>query len=90
MMAFSSVTEPLRAANRVGGKEPYSWHLISADGEPVSSSSGFALLPDFAITSSPELSHVFVVASIGVRPDRNAPRAIRVEASSRSIPHRPR
>ncbi len=72
MMALSSVTEPLRAANRVSGKELYSWHLISSDGEPVSSSSGFALLPDFAITSSPELSHVFVVASIGVSNYRNA------------------
>jgi transcriptional regulator GlxA family with amidase domain len=38
MMALSSVTEPLRAANRVSGKALYSWHLISADGEPVSSS----------------------------------------------------
>ncbi|BBU32234.1 HTH-type transcriptional regulator CdhR (plasmid) [Burkholderia sp. THE68] len=72
MMALSSVTEPLRAANRVSGKALYSWHLMSADGEPVSSSSGFALLPDFAITSSPALSHVFVVASIGVSNYRNA------------------
>jgi transcriptional regulator GlxA family with amidase domain len=71
MMALSSVTEPLRAANRVSGKELYSWHLISADGQPVSSSSGFAMSADFAITSSPELSHVFVVASIGVSNYRN-------------------
>ncbi|SEA90539.1 GlxA family transcriptional regulator [Paraburkholderia sartisoli] len=72
MMALSSVTEPLRAANRVSGKPLYSWHLISVDGEPVSSSSGFALLPEFAITSSPEFSHLFVVASIGVSDYRNA------------------
>jgi len=72
MMALSSATEPLRAANRVAGKPLYSWHLISADGEPVSSSSGFALLPEFAMTSSPEFSHLFVVASIGVADYRNA------------------
>lgn len=72
MMALSSVTEPLRAANRVSGRPLYSWHLISVDGEPVSSSSGFALLPEFAITSSPEFSHLFVVASIGVSDYRNA------------------
>lgn len=72
MMALSSATEPLRAANRVASKPLYSWHLISADGEPVSSSSGFALLPEFAMTSSPELSHLFVVASIGVAEYRNA------------------
>ncbi|WP_322061096.1 GlxA family transcriptional regulator [Paraburkholderia sp. J63] len=72
MMALSSVTEPLRAANRMSGRPLYSWHLISVDGEPVSSSSGFSLLPEFAITSSPELSHLFVVASIGVEHYRNA------------------
>lgn len=71
MMALSSATEPLRAANRVSGQQLYSWHLISADGEPVSSSSGFALQPEFAITSSPEFSHLFVVASIGVADYRN-------------------
>ncbi|MEZ0606665.1 GlxA family transcriptional regulator [Paraburkholderia sp. IW21] len=71
MMALSSATEPLRAANRLAGKPLYSWHLISADGEPVSSSSGFALLPGFAMTSAPEFSHLFVVASIGVENYRN-------------------
>lgn len=71
MMALSSATEPLRAANRISGRPLYSWHLISADGEPVSSSSGFALLPEFSITSSPEFSHLFVVASIGVADYRN-------------------
>ncbi|WP_432262459.1 GlxA family transcriptional regulator [Cupriavidus sp. TMH.W2] len=72
MMALSSATEPLRAANRISGKPLYSWHLISADGEPVSSSSGFSLLPEFAMTSSSEFSHLFVVASIGVDDYRNA------------------
>ncbi|MGH8807506.1 MAG: GlxA family transcriptional regulator [Noviherbaspirillum sp.] len=72
MMALSSATEPLRAANRVSGKPLYSWHLISTDGEPVSSSSGFALLPGFSITTSPEFDHLFVVASIGVADYRNA------------------
>ncbi|MCW5236946.1 GlxA family transcriptional regulator [Verminephrobacter eiseniae] len=71
MMALSSATEPLRAANRVAGKPLYSWHLVSADGEPVSSSSGFALLPEFAMTLAPEFSHFFVVASIGVADYRN-------------------
>ncbi|WP_415115986.1 GlxA family transcriptional regulator [Paraburkholderia sp.] len=71
MMALSSATEPLRAANRISGEPLYSWHLISVDGEAVSSSSGFALLPEFAITSSPAFSHLFVVASIGVTDYRN-------------------
>jgi transcriptional regulator GlxA family with amidase domain len=66
MMALSSATEPLRAANRISGKPLYSWHLISADGEPVSSSSGFSLQPEAAMTSPLAVDQLFVVASIGV------------------------
>jgi transcriptional regulator GlxA family with amidase domain len=72
MMSLSSATEPLRAENRISGKALYSWHLISVDGESVSSSSGFTLVPEFAMTSSPAFSHLFVVASIGVANYRNA------------------
>ncbi|MFM0381121.1 GlxA family transcriptional regulator [Paraburkholderia strydomiana] len=71
MMALSSASEPLRAANRVSGKPLYSWHLISADGEPVSSSSGFSLQPESAMTSSIAVDQLFVVASIDVENYRN-------------------
>lgn len=73
MMALSSATEPLRAANRMSGKALYSWHLISADGETVSSSSGFSLLPEASMTSSIVIDQLFVVASIGVENYRNEP-----------------
>lgn len=73
MMALSSATEPLRAANRMSGRTLYSWHLISADGEAVSSSSGFALQPEAAMTSSPDVDQLFVVASIGVADYRSVP-----------------
>ncbi|MDE1949235.1 MAG: GlxA family transcriptional regulator [Burkholderiales bacterium] len=72
MMALSSATEPLRAANRVAGTTLYSWHLISVDGEPVASSSGFAMQPEYSIAAPARLSHLFVVASIGVSDYRNA------------------
>jgi AraC family transcriptional regulator, glycine betaine-responsive activator len=72
MMALSAATEPLRAANRITGRPLYSWHLLSADGEAVASSSGFTLLPDLAITSTEELDQLFVVASLGVSDYRNA------------------
>ena len=72
MMALSSATEPLRAANRVAGKPLYSWHLISADGQPVSSSSGFAMQAECALSSALEFNHLFVVASIGVHEYKNA------------------
>lgn len=71
MMALSSATEPLRAANRISGKPLYSWPLISADGAAVTSSSGFTLTPEASITSTDQLSQLFVVASLGVPEYRN-------------------
>ena len=35
MMGFSSAIEPLRSANRMSGRELYSWHILSTDGKPV-------------------------------------------------------
>lgn len=37
---FSLVLEPLRLANKVLGRDLYSWYLYSADGEPVEASNG--------------------------------------------------
>jgi transcriptional regulator GlxA family with amidase domain len=46
LIAFTSAVEALRLANRAAGRELYAWQLISADGGPVTSSSGVELHPD--------------------------------------------
>jgi transcriptional regulator GlxA family with amidase domain len=66
MMALSAATEPLRAANRVSGRDVYSWHLLSVDGLEVSSSSGFRLVPEFSIGERGELALLIVVSSLDV------------------------
>jgi transcriptional regulator GlxA family with amidase domain len=66
MMALSAATEPLRAANRVSGRQAYSWHLLSADGLEVSSSSGFRLFPEFSIREDGELDLLIVISSLDV------------------------
>ncbi|MCC7284373.1 MAG: GlxA family transcriptional regulator, partial [Acetobacteraceae bacterium] len=38
MMSVCSAIEPLRAANRLLGRETYRWTLLSADGAPVRAS----------------------------------------------------
>lgn len=43
MMAFSAALEPLRAANRISGRTLYAWHLVSADGRPVTASNGIRI-----------------------------------------------
>lgn len=40
MIAFSSVVEPLRLANRLIGREYYRWNTYSIDGNPVMASNG--------------------------------------------------
>ncbi len=40
MVAFANALEPLRAANRMLGREAYRWRLASVDGRPVCASNG--------------------------------------------------
>lgn len=40
MMSLASATEPLRAANRLLGREAFQWDLCSLDGAPVLASNG--------------------------------------------------
>lgn len=63
LMAFSSASEPLRAANLLSGKSLYRWRLISPDGEPVSSSNGMRSVVDCSIAEAPSLDVLVVFAS---------------------------
>ncbi|RED50834.1 GlxA family transcriptional regulator [Aestuariispira insulae] len=64
MMAFASAIEPLRAANRLSGKELYDWVLITSDGAPVSASNRIEIVPNCSIDNAPDLNMVFIVAGI--------------------------
>ena len=43
MIAFTSAIEPLRLANRMLGREYYTWRLASMDGNPVTASNGVSV-----------------------------------------------
>lgn len=43
MIAFASAIEPLRLANRIEGRDAFSWRVLSADGRPVTASNGVEL-----------------------------------------------
>lgn len=68
MMSLLSITEPLRIANRIAGKEIFRWQCLSEDGKPVKASNGMALEQSIAIESCPSPKNVFVNASF--RPER--------------------
>jgi transcriptional regulator GlxA family with amidase domain len=69
MIAFFSAVEPLRIANRLSGKELYSWHIFSLDGEPVAASNGMTLVAESAIGRVERFPAVFVCASF--EPERH-------------------
>ena len=51
LICFSSIIEPMRAANRFGG-DLYRWRLYSTDGQPVRSSSGVHIAVDGALDAA--------------------------------------
>lgn len=46
LMCVASVLEPLRAANRVSGKQLYDWKLTTLDGFPVQTTAGSQFMAD--------------------------------------------
>lgn len=67
LIAVSNAIEGLRMANRLTGRDDYSWRLLSLDGAPVPSSSGLALHPTTQLGDGEGLDAVFVCGGIDVR-----------------------
>jgi len=59
LMAFSSIIEPLRAANTLSGRKCYSWITVAA-GEKIKASNGIGIEPDFHVRRAPEVDRIVV------------------------------
>ncbi len=70
MIGFFSAVEPLRVANRLCGRQLFSWHIFSLDGEPVPASNGMAIVADAPISAVERFPTVMVCASF--EPERHA------------------
>ncbi len=66
LLAFSSAVEPLRMANKISGEELYHWFTLSADGEPVASSSGITIPADGPMGDDIEATAMFICGGIDV------------------------
>lgn len=65
-LCLSLAVEPLRASNLFSPQRAYNWHLLSLDGQPVRSSSGFTFDVDFPLEAGCEavkFDILFVLAS---------------------------
>lgn len=45
-MSLASVLDPMRAANRISGRDVFRWRLLSADGKPVTLTCGVPIAVD--------------------------------------------
>ncbi|MEX2299213.1 MAG: GlxA family transcriptional regulator [Dongiaceae bacterium] len=64
LVGFAALIDSMRSANRMSGRELYSWHFVSADGAPVLSSSGVPVMPEASIADAPPFDAVVVVAGL--------------------------
>ncbi|WP_454685367.1 GlxA family transcriptional regulator [Ancylobacter moscoviensis] len=60
LMAFSSVIEPLRAANILAGRPCYSWITVGSGEERIVSSSRIEVEPDFPARTAPMVDRIVV------------------------------
>lgn len=60
MMAFSSVIEPLRAANVLARREGYRWITVGAKRGKVRASNGVVIEPDFFVGDAPKVDRIVV------------------------------
>lgn len=66
MMAFSAALEPLRAANRLAGRQLYDWQLVSNDGQSVMASNGIVIGVNESRDSLPQPD--LLIACVGLDP----------------------
>ncbi len=60
MMAFSSVVEPLRAANVLAGKPCYSWITVGVGDGRLTASNGVDFAPDHSARTAPAVDRIVV------------------------------
>lgn len=60
LMAFSSIIEPLRAANTLAGRRCYSWITVASSEERVKASNGIDIQPDFSAQHAPVVDRIVV------------------------------
>lgn len=64
---LANTIEPLRAANSLLGRTAYRWEVLTLDGAPVSSSSGFMVNPEATLSEAPGGDALVVLPSYGAR-----------------------
>ncbi|MBZ7927143.1 helix-turn-helix domain-containing protein (plasmid) [Ensifer adhaerens] len=62
-MTFAATVDPMRAANRLGGRKYYEWRIISVDGQPIVTTSDTAIQADGSIKDRTSQDVTLVLSS---------------------------
>ena len=62
MLVLASAIDPMRAANRLSGRECFTWRIVTTHGKPVNCTCGIQIIPDEALSMS-TLGDVLIVIS---------------------------
>jgi transcriptional regulator GlxA family with amidase domain len=73
LMSYAAAVEPFRAANRLSGRELYSWRHISPDGAAVRASNGLQIIPESAVGDAAPCDLLIVCAGGNPAAFRHAP-----------------
>ncbi len=68
MLSVASAIEPLRAANRLLGRDAYQWRLISHDGGPLTASNGMTISVEGSLAAPGATDFLFVCAGLDADP----------------------
>ena len=64
LMDFAAVIEAQRIANRMSGRELYSWHVLSKDGRPVAASNGIVMNAEAPLAEAGRYDQLIVSAGM--------------------------
>lgn len=82
LMTLAATVDPMRAANRVAGREVYRWEIVSLDGMAPATSCGLAVPVDGALVPARRRDMLVVLAAFNVLAHATKPvlRAVRTGA----------
>lgn len=83
MMPFTAAVESLRVANRMSGTAIYRWDTLSADGCPVTASSGTTVQVDASLHECSPVDALVVCAGVRAYQHRDAQVAVQLRRLSR-------
>lgn len=66
LIAFASAVEPLRMANRLSGRELYTWRVVTLDGSAVHASNGMVVAVDGNADSALPADVLFVCGGVDI------------------------